>query len=348
MPLWTDIMDPVEASGIARAMQSEIERAKGGTLARYLPNVFVDSDHVKFVTTDNGLVDVAHYRAFNSPPKIGKGPGGAQKTISLPAIARNEPIDEMTQRAIARMSDDKVRKSIEAAIRRNVQAISDRQELTRGILIETGDVVVSNEPDFQINDVFGRNGALTFQAPALWSVLGTDRLEQLETWCQLYATHNGGQRPGSIRMSSKAFSALARGDQFQTVLPNSASRPAFAQEVRDILLSHNLPPIDIYDRQVRVNGSMTNVLDPNKINFLPAPVDPEDEDGSDLGATYWGLSTAAQYPSWGLEPDEQPGIVCGVFSDDEVGSAIEVQGDSVGEPVARNANASMTVEVLTS
>ena len=347
MPLWNDIMDPTEASGIARAMQSEIERAKGGTLARYLPNVQVDSDHVQFTEGDNSLVDVAHYRAFNSPPKIGTGGGGKRRTISLPAISRNEPNDEQTQKAIMRLSDDKIRKSIESAIRRNVQAISDRQELTRGGLIETGNVVVANEPDFQINDVFGRNPALTFTAPALWSVAATDRLEQLETWCQLYATHNAGQRPGSIRMSTRAFSAFARGAQFQTLLPNGASRPASVEEVKALLVSHNLPPIDLYDRQVRVNKVMTNVLDPNKINFLPAPTDPEDENGSELGATYWGMTMAAQFPSWGIEPDEQPGIVCGVFAEDTVGSAVEVQGDSCGEPVACNPNASMTVAVLT-
>lgn len=346
MPLWTDILTPVEASGIARAMQSEIERAKGGTLARYLPNVQVDADHVIFFTTDTSLVDVAHYRAYNSPPKIGAGPGGARKTISLPAISRNEPIDEQTQKAITRLSDDRILKSVESAIRRNVQAISDRQELTRGVLIETGNVVVSNEPDFHINDQFGRHADLTFTAPALWSATGTDRLTQLETWCQLYASHNGGSRPGAIRMSPSAFAALARGDQFQTILANGASRPAWADEVRGILTSHNLPPIDLYDRQVRVNGTMTNVLDPTKINFLPAPVDPEDEDGSDLGATYWGLTTAAQFPDWGIEPDEQPGIVCGIFAENTVGAAIEVQGDSCGEPVARNANASMTVKVV--
>ena len=47
-----------------------------------------------------------------------------------------------------------------------------------------------------------------------------------------------------------------------------------------------------------------------------------------------------------LIPDEQPGIVCGVFKDDSVGSSIEVQGDSIGEPVLANADASMTITVV--
>ncbi len=54
----------------------------------------------------------------------------------------------------------------------------------------------------------------------------------------------------------------------------------------------------------------------------------------------------SSFDSWGIEPDEQPGIVCGIFRDDQVGSSIEVQGDSLGEPVLANANASMAIKVL--
>jgi hypothetical protein len=81
-----------------RDRQYVLEQANGGTLARYLPNVEVDSDHVKFFTGTNGLVDAAHYRAFNAKPEIGTGETPAAKTIDLPAIARTEPIDEITQK----------------------------------------------------------------------------------------------------------------------------------------------------------------------------------------------------------------------------------------------------------
>ena len=55
---------------------------------------------------------------------------------------------------------------------------------------------------------------------------------------------------------------------------------------------------------------------------------------------------SAGFASWGIEPDEQPGIVCGIFKNDEVGRSIEVQGDSIGEPVAANPNAAMAIQVL--
>ncbi len=345
MPLWTDLMTPVEATGIARDEQYLIEQQKGGTLARYLPNVFVDSDHVKFYPGASGLVDVARYRAFNAPPEIGKGQGVTRKSIDLPSIARNEPIDEMTQKELARLSDDRIRKSIEAAIRRNVQAISMRQELTRGICIETGKVTVDTD-NFWINDDFGRNAALTVTAASLWSTAGVDRLTALNSWVDIYKTYNNGAGPGAIVMGNSAWAAFSSGSQFATVLAGGATRPGTKAEILAYAEAQGLPPIEVYDRSVSVEGVATKVLSTNKIYLLPEPVDPMDENGSLLGATYWGRTVSAGFPSWEIEPDEQPGIVCGVFREESVGNSIEVQGDSIGEPVAANANASMTVTVL--
>lgn len=345
MPLWTDLMTPVEATGIARDEQYVIEQQKGGTLARFLPNVFVDSDHVKFYPGTSGLVDVARYRAFNAKPEVGKGQGLARKSIDLPAASRTEPIDELTQKELARLSDDRIRKSIEAAIRRNVQAISTRQELTRGILIETGKVAVDVD-NFWINDDFGRNAALTITAASLWSTAGVDRITALTSWCDTYATYNNGAYPGRIVMGKAAWAAFASGSQFATLLANGATRPGIRSEILAFADSAGLPAVEIYDRSVSVEGVTTKVLSSNKIYLLPDPVAVDAEEGSLLGATYWGRTVSAGFESWGIEPDEQPGIVCGVFREEQVGASIEVQGDAIAEPVAVNANASMTVTVL--
>lgn len=353
MALWTDIMDPVEATGIARAEQYVIEQEKGPTLAAFLPNVFVASHYVEFVANAAaGLVDVAHYRAYNSPPKIGKAEGGQRKTITLPAISRNEPINEAEQMAWNSLTDDQKYKSIEKAIRRNVQAIASRQELSRGIAIETGKVywedavAAGSAVDYILNDDFGRDAAMSITAPALWSETATDRLDQLETWCQAYAAKNAQVRPGGIVMSRQAFNALRRGDQFKITFAGGGSAMLPADDVRDRITAEGLPEIHLYDRQVSVNGASRAVLDPTKIYLLPTATDPNNEDGTDLGATYWGRTVSSQYASWAIEPSEQPGIVAGVFGEESVGASIEVQADSIGEPVLRNANAAMAVKVL--
>jgi hypothetical protein len=348
MPLWTDLIDPVEATGIARDEQYVIEQQKGGTLARFLPNVVVDSDHVKFFPSSTGLVDAARYRAFNAPPEIGKGQGAKSATIDLPPISRNEPIDELTQKELARLSDDRVRKSIESAIRRNVQAISMRQEWARGKTIDAGALVVDEE-NYWINDVFGRDASLSVSAGAgnWWADAAVDRLTQLTTWQDLWATFNNGGTPGRMVFGSRAaYNAFAAGNQFKTLVGASASRPPLATEVQAYVASAGLPDYEIYDRSVSIEGTLTKVLNPKKVYLLPEPVDPNTEDGSLLGATYWGRTVSAGFDSWGIEPDEQPGIVCGVFREESVGSSIEVQGDSIGEPVLANPNASMAIQVL--
>lgn len=348
MPLWTDLIDPVEATGIARDEQYVIEQAKGGTLARFLPNVFVDSDHVKFYPGSTGLVDAARYRAFNAPPEIGKGVVAKASTIDLPSIARNEPIDELTQKELARLSDDRIKKSIESAIKRNVQAISQRQEWARGKVINAGSLLV-DEDNFWISDVFGRDGSLSASAGSgnWWADPAVDRLAALNTWNDLYATFNNGQGAGRIVFGSRAaYNAFAAGNQFKTLVGASATRPPMATEVAAYVASAGLPEYEIFDRSVSIDGTLTKVLDPKKIYLLPEPVDPMSEDGSLLGATYWGRTVSAGFDSWGIEPDEQPGIVCGIFKEESVGSSIEVQGDSIGEPVLANPNASMAIQVL--
>jgi len=343
--LWTDIMDPVEATAVARDEQYVIEQANGGTLARYLPNVYVASDHVKFYPGTNGLVDAANYRAFGGKPEVGKGEGVTRKTIDLPSIARTEPIDELTQKELARLSDDRVKKSIESAIKRNVQAISMRQELTRGIAIDQGKVVIS-QGNYAINDDFGRDAALGIVAPNLWSSTSVDRLAALKAWKEVYVAKNDGLEPGRMLFSDTSWAALMAGLQFATLLGNGATRPALDSEVKAFLLSASLPPVEIYNRQYKVGGTLTKVLDPKKVYFLPEPVAPDAEEGSLLGATYWGQTVTATYDSWGIEPDEQPGIVCGIFRDDQVGGSIEAQGDSIGEPVLASPNAAMAIQVL--
>lgn len=339
MELWTDLIDPVELTGFARE-EAEAYELQWGTLARYLPNRFVNDIHVEVQQTDNGLVPEARYRAYDAEPEIGTDEGGSSMTLKLPAISQKIPVSEYAQLRARNATDDQIRDHIKRTMRRVVRAIADRAERTRGIVIDTGKATV-NQKNFGFDDDFGRSPEASFTAAALWSVQATDRLEQLHEWVEQYEDLN--QRPvGSILMTRRPFGELARGDQFRVQLNNGASRPMAADDVRQIMLSDDLPPIDIYNRRT-ASGS---VLSTDAIWLMPEPVDPNDEDGSPYGATTWGQTLASSEPDWGIEPSEQPGIVVAAFKAKTIPQIAEVQGDSISLPTAANPDLAMRIKVL--
>lgn len=340
MALWTDIITPVEATAVARLRQAELEAEKG-RLSRFLPNVFVPTTHVKFKVGSFGLVDNARYRSFNAPPEIGRGETFADQVVSLPAISREEEIDELTQMEMASLPDDQIRKSVEAAIRRSVEAIVQTQEATRGQVIHRG-IAATNQPNFYLNDNFNRAPELTVTAAKLWSDTTADGLGNLSAWMDVYSQFNRGDEPGCILMSRAAFSAFSNLSQFRTVLAGGASRPPMAGEVNGIIEAAGLPQIELYNRST----SAGLVLPKEYIYFLPQPVDPFAEEGSALGATYWGRTLSSTKQGFNIAAGEQPGIVVGAFQEQGIPPLTKVQADSIGLPVARDANKVMAIKVL--
>ncbi len=155
-----------------------------------------------------------------------------------------------------------------------------------------------------------------------------------------------GEEPGALVMSSRVFRALSAGNEFQTQLLNGGARAATDTQVRDTITGAGMPPIYIYDRRVSVNGAMTRVLADDTVLMLPEPVDTDDWQGTDLGATFWGRTLTSTDPDWGVEDAEQPGIVAGVWRHDRPPMGLEIISDAIGLPVLANADRSLAARVL--
>lgn len=339
MPLWTDIIEPAELTGYARAEQALYED-QNGTLARYLPNREVPDIAVSFIAGANGLVEEARYRAYDAEPEVGSGQGGEEVMIKLPAISQTRPVGEYHQLRIRNASDEVIRNHILRTMRGVVRAISDRSERTRGVVLSTGRATVT-QSNFRMDDNFGRDAAMSVTAPFLWSDTTVDRLSYLLTLQDAYIAENGVP-PGSILMGNTVFASLAAGSQFRTQLNNGASRPALSEDVRQFVQSAGLAPIDLYRRQTKAGL----VLPADSLMLLPAPVDPDSEDGTELGATFWGQTLTSTLPEYEIADSEQPGIVVGVYRESKVPAIAEVIGDSISLPVLANANLSMKAKVL--
>lgn len=344
MALWTDIIDPATLTGYARASLADYE-ANRGTLARWLPNREVADIAVRFVAGASGLVDIADFRAYDAEPTIGKGPQGKRVTIELPAIGRNIPVSEYNQLrsrgAGNSASDEAILSYIQNTTDIVVRAVADAIEKLRGTVLQTGKATVSGFMD----DDFGRAVGHTTTAPALWSVAGTDALGQLQTWTDTYVTANGEQ-PGAIVMSTRVLRSMAKLDQFKTQLLNSASRPATLRDVEDTISAAGLPPIYTYDRSVQVAGSASKVVADDKVLLLPAPVETDDWQGTQLGATFWGQTLTSTEGDWEIPDSEQPGLVAGVYRNEKPPMVAEVISDAIALPVLANADLSFCVDVL--
>lgn len=339
MPIWTDIITPAELTGYARAAQADYELAKG-TLARWLPYNEVSDVVARFVAGGSGLVQEARYRAYDAEPEVGKADAGKRITIELPAVSQNIPVSEYQQLRMRNASDQAIRDQILKTTRRVVQAICDRTERTRGVVLATG-IATVNQSNYSLSDNFGRTAGHTVTAGSLWTTAGVDRLAYLQTLYDLYMTTNG-VAPGAIVGSTRVFRALQSGSQFATQLGNGASRPALASEVNALIEGAGLPPFYPYDRRT----SAGRVLADDVLLMLPAPVDPNDPEGTELGATFFGQTLTSTDPLYGLEDAEQPGIVAGAYRGDKPPMIAEVIGDAIALPVLANADLSLAAKVL--
>lgn len=336
MALWTDIIDPATLTGYARASLADYEANKG-TLARWLPNREVADIVARFVKGQSGLVDIADFRAYDAEPTIGKAPSGERVTLELPAVGRNIPVSEYNQlRALnSNQSDEAVLVSIRKTTDLVVRAVSDAVERLRGTVLNTGRATVSGFMD----DDFGRSVSHSVAADIDLSDKTTDFLGALTDWSDTYEASTG-EAPGSVVISKKILRAIAGLDQFATQLVNGVSRPATVADVNGLLQAAGLPTIYTYDRRVSVAGAATRVLPEDDLLLLPAAVETDAWEDTQLGATFWGRTLTSTDADWEIEDSEQPGLVAGVYRNEKPPMIAEVISDAIALPVLANADLS--------
>jgi hypothetical protein len=345
--LWTDYITPAELTGYARAALADYEESKG-SLARWLPNREVADIVARFVAGQTGLIDVADFRAYDAEPSIGSLPGGKRVTIELPALGKQFPISEYNQlRTRNAAGDDQVRQFIQNTTKQVVRSVADAMERMRGIVLSTGRATIANVDGFTMDDGFGRSAGHDLTAGTLWdSATSVSRLAYLQTIIDTYIADNG-EAPGAILTSTKVLRVLGQGDEFKNQLGGGGTRVATPTDVNAVLDGYSFPPITVYDRNVKVAGSTVRVTPANKLFLLPAAVDPNDWEGTELGATFWGQTLSSGEPGWNIEPSEQPGIVVGAYRNEKPPMIAEVVPDAIGLPVLANADLSLAAQVIT-
>jgi hypothetical protein len=353
--LWTDLITPAELTGYARESQYAYEQRQGGTLARFLPNTHVNDIQARFDVGRAGLLPVAPFRSYDAETPLGKLQGKQRVIIELPPIGEKLRVSEYDQLRMrgGNMQNTQILNSVLDITTQIVTDVSERLEVARGQAIEFA-ILDIDENGFVNSADWERDPSMEVSAAVPWSdVANATPILDMTNWMEDYRTLNG-QFPGVQLMSRVTAANLARTDEFRNLYATLVGRPSVVNRtaVNEVLASHDLPPIDIYDRQANYEtapGSkvyeVQPILSPNKVFYLPAAVGADSGANNGLGATYWGTTLEADEPEYGLEPAEQPGIVAATWKTrDPIG--IWVHCNAIGLPVLGDANLAMVATVL--
>lgn len=337
MPLWTDVIDPATLTGYARAALEDYEQ-NNGSLADYLPNQTIEDIVARVTTTQNGLVEVADFRAYDAEIEPGAAPGTTRKIIELPALGRYETISEYDQLRLRQATDDEMLNAIQRTTSRLVASVVDRMEYMRGIVLATGKATI-DQPTFKTSDDFGRDPEMSVTEVNAWGTDGATVLDNLIAYVDKYVDKNG-QRPGALVVSQKALRAMSQAPEFQSKLVDGATRPASTADIQSILDGYQLPTLRVFERRVQVRGKTTPVLPAENIFLLPAAGQ------SNLGASYWGRTLTSTDAGWGIPAGAQGGIVAATLKNDRPPLLAQVYADAIGLPILADANLAFTAKVL--
>lgn len=313
--IW-DLVDPVELVNYVRAYDMEMQRADAAfMLERWLPNR--QTNDIEFRVRQGGMndVDVATYRAWDTPAPMTDRPGVTSIAGELGPISRQIPLSEeerLRRDILLRGSNDPMVDAIFADAERMVRAVSARIEMARGDIIDDGKVTI-NENGLVLVADWGRSATASPSAGTVWSNTGAATpLTNLLAWVEDYVDLNGFM-PGSVLMPRATFSYLALNAELRSYAAAGGTTPTRlnAEAIGAVLGAEGLPPVEIYDGQFRVNGTRTRVLNANKIYLMPPA-------GVETGETRYGVTAEAQVMQQRgiLAGSAAPGIVAVVHGND--------------------------------
>lgn len=342
MLLNQDYFTPAELTGYVRAALADLDRNRF-ILSQWLPRVEVDDLVYRFTRGGEGLTDAATFRAYDAESPIGSRPGVLRITGELPPISRKIRLGEY-DRLRQRRDDGAIRDAILSDAVRMARAVAARFEMSRGESLYRGSQVISENGVIATVE-FGRSGSHTVAPGVLWSTVATATpLADLMAWRDIYVATNGEQ-PGAILTSTTVLGYLLRNAEIRALSATVAGTPTIVSQaaVNAVLAAYGLPPIYIYDAQVRVNGVATRTIPADRVILLPAPGDPDTPGSSELGGTVLGTTAESLEPEFGLSGVE-PGIVSGAYSTKDP-VAVWTKAAAIGLAVLANPDLSLAADV---
>lgn len=328
-----------------------------------LPSVFTLNNVLPDRYFDKNTLDVAEltrtnrtarFRTFDARLHVSDRDVYATKQVKLPPLSSSLSMGEYErlQLEFARTGGTNsfaLIQSIYNDAQNLTREIQARMELARGDVLADGVFTMmgatKDEPEGLVADYGVPAGNLV--APAVqWTVANkatATPLDNLIAWHDAYVALNGVP-PGRMIVSLATSRVLQTNTQLINTIRGAQTGVTRVRvsEINGALGDEDMPPIEVYNSNVDVDGVVTKILPDNKVLFLPPA-------GLELGYTAWGLSATALELVNSSETDlsfsNAPGIV-GVVEKDGPPYRKFTYVDAVGMPVIDNPRALMIATVF--
>ncbi|MDN4644929.1 major capsid protein [Arthrobacter sp. PsM3] len=335
--LSSDYITPTELTGYVREALSDLPQNAFG-LSAYLPDVETDDIDFRVTTGGGGLARVAKYRAWDTESPISGRRGVDRLSGEIPPISEKRRLSEYDRLKMRKLDAGIVDAILNDAVDL-AKGIHARVEVARGEALSDGKVTIA-ENGLTIEADFGRKATHTQTAATKWNVEGSNPIDDLLAWQQIYVATNG-VRPGATLTSQSVQSSLMRNSAIRAMtLPTGSTQQIVTIDAINALFqSFGLPALSIYEAQVEGDdGNAKSIINPAKVLFLP----PSDRK---LGETLWGVTAEALDSDYGIDSTDAPGVVVGSYSDkDPVG--LWTKASAIALPVPANTNLTLAATVL--
>lgn len=340
-----DLIEPAVLTQYIREFDNEVLRNQFA-LGEFLPDVLNDELEYRIDRSTFRDVDAAEYRAFDTQPRMTGRQGFDRIRGELAPVSRQIPLTEEERLRLNALNKGSAggRKAmvdqIYADAERMVRSVKARLELAKGQVLTTGKFTL-NENGLIMEADFGMPGSHKPTAAASWATTSTDILADLLTWMQLYVDDNGFE-PGLMLMSRTILGHMINNTKMREAAAFGGTTPSRInlETVQAILAANGLPPVLIYDTQVRVNGVATRPIATDKLLLLPPS-------GQPLGATHYGITAEAMVlaESGKIAETDMPGIVAVNLRNDNPVQTFTL-ATAIAVPVLGDPNAVICADVI--
>lgn len=343
MLLTADLIEPRALTDYVRSALRDYP-SNNPSLARFLPYSPIDDLEFRFLKGDNGLTQLAPFRAYDTESSIGGRRGLSRVSGELPPISRKRILGEYDR--LRRRADSGP--AVEDAIFNDADQLV--AEIAMSFEVEMGDALTNGQvtpPGLTETVSFGRSAGNSVTASTLWSTTASaDPITDLRTWVKYYRQKNG-VRPGVTLISDDTLTYLLSNAAIRSLAGTILGTPTILDEatLRTIFERNGLPPLEVYEVQYDSDGAGTaaRVIPNNVVLLLPAPVDPNSPRDTKLGATFLGSPAEADDPRFNLA-DSRAGIVAGNYRQDDP-PGIWTKASAIGLATLANADLSMKAVV---